>query len=84
MSKANEVDGVVMRKTCGMCKHIGERVWGLPDNEKSCKKLKDRQRDFDNKSNNLECVDIFRFRPTQGVLAYSEIDKCKHYEPNDA
>lgn len=69
-----------MRATCGDCVNIGERTWGLPDNERSCKRIKQRQNDFDAVSARIECVDAFRFRPTQGVLPYSEAGHCKYFE----
>ena len=69
--------------TCKSCKHIGISGKFLPPDEKPCLKIRDRQNDFDvmAKSRKIECVDIFRFRPPDGVLPYQQIDGCKYYEP---
>lgn len=84
-SKTSDVHRLVMRPTCGTCKHIGERTWGLPENERSCRKISDRQSDFDALVlGKFDALDRIRFRPTQGVLPYGETEGCKYYEQNDA
>ena len=73
---------VTVRPRCGSCCHIGEHGWGLPYDEKRCLKIKDRQADFDSMAvrKGVEAIDAFRFRPTNGVLPYSDIERCKYYE----
>ena len=69
-----------MREKCSDCANIKDRAWGLPHGEMSCGKIKERQLDFDANSNRIECVDVFRFRPTDGVLPYSEASDCRYFE----
>lgn len=71
-----------VRPRCGNCAHIGEHGWGLPYDEKRCKKLEERKADFDAAAakSRAEPIDWFRFRPTDGVLPYSSAEKCRHYK----
>lgn len=84
-AQPSDLERLVMRPTCGMCKSIGARTWGLPENERSCLMLAARQADFDAKViGKFDALDRVRFRPTQGVLPYSETGGCKYYEQRDA
>jgi hypothetical protein len=52
------------------------------EKEKACRKIKERQADFDRAYINMDAVDHFRFRPTDGVLPYSETAGCRYFKTN--